>query len=76
LQEAYILLNAEAGKEDVLLRSIRQIPAVYDVVGVYGVYDIIVQVRANQYKEVEEAASKIREMPSVKATFTMLVIQN
>lgn len=76
MQETYILLNAKAGEEDALLQSIRQIPAVYNVVGVYGVYDIIVQVRAHQYREVEEAVSKIREMPSVKATLTMPVIQN
>jgi len=76
LQEAYILLNAEAGEEDILLHSIRQISAVYNVVGVYGVYDIIVQVRAHKHKEVEEAVLKIREMPSVKATFTMPVVQN
>ena len=75
MQEAYVLLNSESGKEDSLIQSIRRIPDVYNVVGVYGVYDIIVQVRAGQSNEVEEAISKIRELPSVKATFTMTVIQ-
>lgn len=75
-EEAFVLINSETGKEVALAQSLREIPEVYNVVGVYGVYDLVVRVRTSGQGKLEEAVSKIRSIPLVKSTLTMMVIQN
>jgi len=71
---AFILINSELGKEKSLLKEIRSIPSVKETYFIYGVYDIIVKVEAENMANLREIITiKIRGLKDVRNTFTMTV---
>jgi DNA-binding Lrp family transcriptional regulator len=73
---AYVMLNLEPGDEDQILRSLRKVAAVEEVHRIYGVYDIIVKVRADTMDKLRETVSKhMRSLDKVRSTLTMIVIE-
>ena len=51
---AFVLVNADLGAEEDLLKKLREIPNVKDVYVVYGVYDIVARVEADTMEKVKE----------------------
>ena len=73
---AFILINAELGKEKSLLKEIRSIPNVKEAHFIYGVYDIIVKVEAENMANLREIITiKIRGLKDVRNTLTMTVTE-
>ena len=73
---AFILINAELGKEKSLLKEIRSIPNVKEAHFIYGVYDIIVKVEAENMEKLKEIVTfKIRRLNDVRNTLTMTVTE-
>ena len=73
---AFILINAELGKEKSLLKEIRSIPNVKEAHFIYGVYDIIVKVEAENMADLREIITiKIRGLKDVRNTLTMTVTE-
>lgn len=71
---AYVLINAELGREKVLLKDLRAIENINEVYLVYGVYDIIVKVEAENMEKLKEILTfKIRRLSDVRSTLTMTV---
>jgi DNA-binding Lrp family transcriptional regulator len=72
---AFILVNAEIGKENEVLEMIKAFPEVVEAYNVYGVYDIIIKVEAENMQVIKNTVLlKIRQMNNVRSTFTMMVI--
>lgn len=75
LNAAFILINSELGKEESLIKELRDIDGIKEVHYVYGVYDIIAKVEAkNMGKLIEMIAFKIRRLRDVRSTLTMTVV--
>lgn len=73
---AYVMLNLEPGDEGQILRSLRKIAAVEEAHRIYGVYDIIVKVKADNLDKLRETVSKhMRSLDKVRSTLTMIVIE-
>ena len=73
---AFILINTELGKEKSLLKEIRSIPNVKEAYFIYGVYDIIVKVEAENMEKLKEIVTfKIRRLNDVRNTLTMTVTE-
>ena len=73
---AFILINAELGKEDMVLALVRALPEVKEAYMVYGVYDIIIKVEAETTQVIKDAVfSKIRRIDNVRSTVTMIVLK-
>ncbi len=73
---AYVMLNLEPGDESQVLGSLRKVAAVEEAHRIYGVYDIIVKVRADTMDKLRETVSKhIRSLDKVRSTLTMIVIE-
>ena len=73
---AFILINSELGKEKSLLKEIRNIPNVKEAHFIYGVYDIIVKVEAENMENLKEIVTfKIRRLKDVRNTLTMTVTE-
>ena len=71
---AYVLINAELGREKVLLKDLRAIENINEVYLVYGVYDIIIKVEAENMEKLKEILTfKIRRLSDVSSTLTMTV---
>ena len=71
---AYVLINAELGREKTVLKDLRAIENVSEVHLVYGVYDIIVKVEAENMEKLKEILTfKIRRMKEIISTLTMTV---
>ncbi|MCS7115880.1 MAG: Lrp/AsnC ligand binding domain-containing protein [Nitrososphaerota archaeon] len=72
---AYVLINAELGKEAELMKELKAIDGVKEVYFVYGVYDIIVKIEAENVEKLKEAViNRIRRIDKVRSTLTMIVI--
>jgi len=74
---SFVLINADLGAEDDLLKDLREIEFVTEVFIVYGVYDIVVKIEADTLEKVKETITwKIRHLEKVRSTLTMIVVDN
>jgi DNA-binding Lrp family transcriptional regulator len=72
---AFVMLNAEVGSEDELVRELRKLNNVREVYPVYGVYDIVVKVEAETMDQLREVVSRIRKLNKVRSSLTMTVME-
>ncbi len=77
---AYVLLNSDLGSDESIVNQVKQIldaesKVSYEVRGVYGVYDIILKITADNAEELRSIiTNKIRKINKVQSTLTMMVI--
>ena len=77
MHSAFVLMNAELGKENKLVNELRQIPHVKEVYGVYGVYDVLMEIEADSMETLRETiTTKIRKLDGVKSTLTMIIVKD
>ncbi|MDE1828842.1 MAG: Lrp/AsnC ligand binding domain-containing protein [Thaumarchaeota archaeon] len=73
---AFVLLNAELGKENELLKEVRAIEHVKYVYVLYGAYDLVVKIEAPDNETLKKTISnQIRQLKNVRSTLTMTVIE-
>ncbi len=78
---AYVLLNSDLGNDESIVNEVKKILAAeskvnYEVQGVYGVYDIILKISAENAEELRGIiTNKIRKINKVQSTLTMMVIE-
>src|SRR2546426_6607373 len=73
---AFVLINAEIGSEDSVVKELKSVTQVKEAYMVYGVYDIVAKVAADSMDKLKEIITwKIRRLPKVKSTLTMIVIE-
>lgn len=76
MPEAIVLINTDIGSEEEVLNLLSSIDGVVEAYIVYGVYDLVVKVRASTTEELKDViSSKIRKIPKVRSTLTMIVIE-
>jgi len=74
--EAIILVNTRVGTEEEVIKKLLKIDKVREVYFVYGVYDIIVKVQADDINKLREVvATKIRRIDNILSTSTMVVME-
>ena len=74
---AFVLINADLGAEEELVRELRGIEYVKEVYVVYGVYDIVAKIQAETMEKVKETITcKIRRLEKVISTLTMIVVES
>ena len=76
MAQAYVLLNVETGKEDDVLKQLKTSDAVEESYVSYGVYDLILKVKADTIEQLKEVVTgKIRAINQVRSTLTLIVIE-
>jgi DNA-binding Lrp family transcriptional regulator len=76
MPQAFVLINADLGAEEDLLKKLREIANVKEVYVVYGVYDIVARVEADTMEKVKETITwHIRRLDKVRSTLTMIVVE-
>ena len=72
---AFVLINAELGAENEVLRDLKAIQEVKEAHMVYGVYDVIARVETENLQDLKDTISmKIRRLDNVRSTLTMIVM--
>lgn len=77
---AYVLLNSDLGSDESIITEVKSIlgkenDVEYEVQGVYGVYDVVVKITAKNADVLRSLiTNKIRKIPKVQSTLTMMVI--
>jgi len=73
---SFVLINAEIGSEDEVLKELKKLPNVKESYVVYGVYDIVAKVEAETMDKLKEVVTwKIRRLDKVRSTLTMIVVE-
>lgn len=71
---AFILINSEVGKEQEILVKLRTLPYVVESYAVYGVYDLVIRLEADDLDTLKSVISKnIRTIEFIEKTFTMII---
>lgn len=82
MPSAYILLNTKPNAEVEIIDKIKYMMknsnmqfSKFELQGVYGVYDIIVEIGCPKMEDLRDVLGKIRRIDKVISTITMLVIE-
>ena len=73
---AYVLINCDMGSEESVINDIKSITGVKSVYGVFGAYDIIVEVQTPTIDNLRETITmKMRKLEGVRTTLTLMAIE-
>ena len=73
---AFVLINTEIGAEEEVLQKLKEIPEVIEAYVIYGVYDVLAKISADDMSRLKEIVTKsIRRMSKVRSTLTMIVVE-
>ena len=76
MKKAYVLINCELGKEEDILVTLRSMKSVKEAHGTFGAYDIITELSTeNAEKLREDITWKIRKLPSIRSTLTLMGVE-
>lgn len=74
---AYVLVNVELGFEEDVKAKLSEIPEVEEAYRVYGVYDTILRLRAEDEEVLKKLIfEKIRKIAGVRSTLTMIALES
>jgi len=68
----YVLVVTEVGKEHEVVKEILDIDGVTEAQTVYGEFDILCKVGSKDLKSLDNAITKVRKIPSVIRTMTLI----
>ena len=71
--KAYVFCKVNSGSERETCKRIAEYPFVSEVCIVYGEYDLIVEIYAEDLEDLDSATEEIRTIPSITYTSTMIV---
>ncbi|MCI4437143.1 MAG: Lrp/AsnC ligand binding domain-containing protein [Ignisphaera sp.] len=74
--KAIVLINTDIGMEEEITKSLAEVPEVKEVYMVYGIYDIVAVIEAENFDKLRNVVlSKIRKLPHIKASTTLIVVE-
>jgi len=73
---AYVLINCNMGSEGSIIDDLKSITEVKNVNGVFGAYDVIVEVQTPSVDKLRETITmKIRKIDGVRTTLTLMAVE-
>lgn len=76
MPKAIVLINTDVGMEEEVSKALTQIPEVREVHIVYGVYDIVAIIEASTFDALRAViVNRIRRLPHIKSTTTLIVVE-
>ncbi|MHA2224980.1 MAG: Lrp/AsnC family transcriptional regulator [Candidatus Hodarchaeales archaeon] len=73
---AFVMVNAEIGKEKEVLEFLKSQEYVEEAFVVYGVYDLVARVSAETMKVLKDLViNEIRQAEGVRSTLTMVIVR-
>ena len=76
MPRAFVLINVATGSEDIALKQLKNLGIVEEAYVSYGVYDLIIRVRADTMEELKDAVThKVRAISEVRSTLTLIMTE-
>ena len=76
MPSAFVLFNVEAGSEEKVLKSLREIEGLQEAYVSYGAYDLIAKVKGDTMEKLKETVTyKLRIIPNVRSTLTLIMME-
>jgi DNA-binding Lrp family transcriptional regulator len=73
---AFVMINAEIGKEQEVLNFLTDELKVDEAYVVYGVYDLVAKLSSDSMKELKDVViNQIRQATGVRSTLTMVIVR-
>ena len=73
---AFVMINVESGSEEDMLKQFKSLDNVEEAYVSYGVYDLILKVKADTMEELKETVTrKIRATNQVQSTLTLVMTE-
>jgi len=73
---AFVLINAEIGSEEEVLKELKKVEGVQEAYVVYGVYDVVAKIRADTMDKLKDVVTwHVRRLNKVRSTLTMIVVE-
>ena len=73
---AFVLINAEIGSEEEVLKELNKVEGVVEAFVVYGVYDVVAKIRADTMDKLKDIVTwHVRRLNNVRSTLTMIVVE-
>jgi len=73
---AFVLINAEIGSEEEVLKELKKVEGVVESYVVYGVYDVVAKIRADTMDKLKDVVTwHVRRLNKVRSTLTMIVVE-
>jgi len=77
MHSAFVLMNAELGKETQIVNELKKVSYVKEVYPVYGVYDVLMVIESDSMEALRETiTSKVRKLDGIKSTLTMIIVKD
>jgi DNA-binding Lrp family transcriptional regulator len=68
----YVLVVTEVGKENEVAGELGKIKGVTEAKTVYGEFDVVARIEAQNLKEVDEIITSLRKIPGIIRTVTLI----
>ena len=76
MPKAYVLINVDAGYEELVLQEIKNVEGVKEAYVSYGVYDLMVKIAAETMEQLKELISnRLRTSKNVRSTLTLILTE-
>ena len=76
MTEAFVLINCDLGAEDEIIQNLKGLDNVIEVAGIFGAYDIIAKVEAENNEVLRETITlKIRKMSKIRSSLTLMKVE-
>jgi len=73
---AFVLINAEIGSEEEVLKELKKVESVVEAYVVYGVYDVVAKIKADTMDKLKDVVTwHVRRLNKVRSTLTMIVVE-
>ncbi|MCY3410377.1 MAG: Lrp/AsnC ligand binding domain-containing protein [Candidatus Heimdallarchaeota archaeon] len=73
---AFILINTHVAKEEAVLEKLKELPEIVSANLVYGIYDIIAKVKAENLEDLKKGVTgNLRAISEIRSTMTMISVE-
>jgi uncharacterized protein with GYD domain len=75
MRKAFVLINANPGREIVLRSELKKVEGITGIYQVYGAYDMVVAIEAESEEQIKDIVfSRIRTLRYLRSTLTLEVV--
>ena len=74
---AVVLVNTDFDSQDRVIESLRLIEGVEEAHALYGVYDLLIKIKANSIDKLKEITKfRIKPIAGVNSSLTLMIVQS